>query len=46
MRDNPQEFAVVMAFEAFRICIGQRTKKYPPAEVMRWMRTMLRVKGQ
>lgn len=37
-----QEFAVVMAFEAFRICIGQPTKKHSPREVMRWMNCMLK----
>lgn len=41
---NAFEFAVVMAFEAFRTCIGQPTKKHPPVEVLRWMRTMLRAR--
>jgi hypothetical protein len=41
-----REFAVVMGFDALRICLGQKTRKYPPSEVMRWMRLMLTVKGR
>lgn len=43
---DPREFAVVMAWEAFRICIGHRTKKHPPEEVVRWMQTMLKQGGR
>lgn len=40
---NERDFCIVMAYEAFRICIGLPTRKYPPAEVLRWMRCMLEV---
>lgn len=36
-----KEFAVLMAFDAFRICLGLPTKN-KPADVLRWMRLMLR----
>lgn len=42
MADDPFAFAVTMAWDAFRICIGQPTKTHRPEEVLRWMLTMLR----
>jgi len=40
-----RDFSIVMAYEAFRICIGLPTRKYAPADVLRWMRLMLRNDG-
>lgn len=37
-----KDFAIVMAYEAFRICLGLPTRKHSPADVMRWMRLVLR----
>ena len=34
------QLAVVMAYEAFRICLGLPTKHYPISEVIRWMQTV------
>ncbi len=34
------QLAVVMAYEAFRICLGLPTKHYPVSEVIRWMQTV------
>lgn len=36
-----KDFAIVMAFDAFRICLGLPTKS-KPADVLRWMRLMLK----
>lgn len=36
-----RDFAIIMAYDAFRICIG-RPPKNKPADVLRWMRLMLR----
>lgn len=43
---DQREFAVAMGFEAFRVCVGQPTKNYPPDEVFRWMQTMLKARGE
>jgi hypothetical protein len=37
---RPQEFAVTMAMDAFRIAIGVRTRTHQPAEVIRWLAMM------
>jgi hypothetical protein len=37
-----RDFSIVMAFEAFRICLGLQTRKHPPADVLRWMKLVLR----
>lgn len=36
-----REFSIVMAYEAFRICIGLPTRKHPATEVLLWMCCML-----
>lgn len=36
------EFAVCIAFDAFRICLGQEPKNFTLEEIIRWMRTMRR----
>lgn len=37
---KPRDFAIVMAYEAFRICLGLKTRT-PASEVIRWMQTIL-----
>jgi hypothetical protein len=39
-----KDFAIVMAYEALRICIHGTTQKHDPATVLRWMRLMLKQK--
>lgn len=39
---EPQIFAVTMAYDAFRICIGAPTKNHPAQDVLRWMSLMLK----
>jgi hypothetical protein len=41
-----REFSIIMAYEAFRICIGLPTRTHPPRDVLRWMRLMLRYDGK
>jgi len=36
-----REFAVIMAYEAFRICLGLPTRTHSPRDVMRWMQLMM-----
>jgi hypothetical protein len=40
-----QIFAVTMAYDAFRICVGLPTKNHPPQDVVRWMSLMLKLEG-
>ena len=37
-----KDFAVVMGYEAMRICIHGTTEKHKPETVLRWMRLMLK----
>jgi hypothetical protein len=37
-----RDFSIVMAYEAFRICLGLPTRKHKPSDVLRWMRLILR----
>lgn len=37
-----KDFSIVMAYEAFRICLGLSTRTHCPADVLRWMRLLLR----
>jgi hypothetical protein len=37
---RPQETAVCMAYDAFRICLGQPPQNFTPVEVQRWMECM------
>ena len=37
-----KDFAIVMGYEAMRICTHGTTEKADPEEVIRWMRLMLR----
>lgn len=37
---KPEDLAVVMAYEAMRICLGLPTKHYHAERVLEWMRVM------
>jgi hypothetical protein len=37
-----KDFAIVMGYEAMRICLHGTTEKHKPANVLRWMRLMLK----
>jgi hypothetical protein len=37
---DAMKLAIVMGFEAMRICLGLKTRHYAPAEVIRWMQLM------
>lgn len=37
-----KDFAIVMGYEAMRICVHGTTEKAKPADVLRWMRLMLK----
>lgn len=37
-----KDFAIVMGYEAMRICTHGTTEKHKPADVLRWMRLMLK----
>lgn len=39
-----KDFAIVMGYEAMRICTHGTTEKADPEDVIRWMRLMLRQK--
>lgn len=38
---SAHDFAIIMAYDAFRICIGGKPKN-APKDVLRWMRLMLK----
>lgn len=40
---SPKDFAIVMAVDAFRICLGGKPKN-KPEHVLLWMKTMLETK--
>jgi hypothetical protein len=44
--NEARDFSIVMAYEAFRICLGLPTRKHSPADVLRWMRLVLRPDSQ
>lgn len=37
---DPHQVAISMAFDAFRICIGQRPKNFSVAQVAQWFGIM------
>lgn len=43
--DNPREFSVCMAMDAFRLCIGVTPRNFTAAEVMRWLRMVTKTGG-
>jgi hypothetical protein len=36
----PEDLAVVMAYEAMRICLGLPTRHHPVGSVLKWMELM------
>ena len=43
--DEAKDFSIVMAFEAFRICLGLRPRNHSPEHVLLWMRCILENKS-
>ena len=35
-----RQFSIAMAFEAFRICLGLKPRKYSKEQVIRWMKLL------
>ena len=40
-REKAKQHAIVMAYEAMRVCLGLPTKYHTPAEVIRWMQCIV-----
>lgn len=40
MTSNPLEFAVCMATDAFRLCLGINPRNFTVDDVIRWLRLM------